>query len=92
MSDQEEKHSGTNKVRGQIDDALDELQGIADSIRLKMHLGSKEAKDHWEELEPKLHELQHETERVVERTSSEAKDLAADLKERFLKLKKDIGA
>ena len=91
MRDEENKHSGTDKVRNQVDDALDELQGIADKIRLNVHLGSKEAQDHWAELEPRLQELQQETEKVVERTTAEGKDLAADLKERFLKLKKDIG-
>lgn len=92
MSEEDKSHEGTEKVRGQIDDALDELQGIAETLRLKMHLGSKEAQAQWAELEPKMHELQGKTDKVVERTTAEAKDLAADLKQRFQKLKKDLGA
>ncbi len=86
MSDEE------NKVRAQVDDVLGELQRMADEIRLKVHLGSMEAKDEWKEIEPKLHELEKEADRMVNRTTEELKDLGDDLKTRFEKLKEDLGA
>jgi len=92
MSDEEKKEEGTGKVRAQVDDVLDDLQRMADEIRLKVHLGSMEAKTEWDEIEPKLKDFEHEAERVVGRTGEELKDLGADLKARFQKLKKDIGA
>ena len=93
MSDTDEKNeSGTDKVRAQVDEVLDELQQMADQIRLKVHLGSMEAKDEWGEVEPKLKDLEKEAERIVERTGAELEDLGADLKARFIKLKKDLGA
>ena len=94
MSDEnnDSEAQGTEKVREQVDDVLDELQRMADEIRLKVHLGSMEAKDEWKDVEPKLKDFEKEAERVVERTGDELKDLGQDLKARFLKLKKDLGA
>lgn len=83
--------TGTKKKQV-FEDAVDELQQMADQIRLKIHLGSMDAKDAWKELEPQLLELEREGERVVERTGAELQDLAKDLKQRFLKLKEDLGA
>ncbi len=37
-----------------IDKILQELRQKRDEIRLQIHLGSKEAKDEWEELEKKM--------------------------------------
>ncbi len=88
---EDDKKSG-DKVRAQVDDVLDELHRMADEIRLKVHLGSMDAKDEWKEVEPKLHDLQKEADRVVGRTTEELKDLGQDLKARFKKLKEDLGA
>ena len=90
--EQEQEHEGTEKVRAQVDDMLDELQKSADEIRVKIHLGSMEAKDQWKELEPKLQELEKGAEKIVERTGEELKSIGADLRSRFKKLKDDLGA
>jgi hypothetical protein len=41
-----------------IDRALVELRELRDQIRLKLRLGGMEARQRWEELEPKLEELE----------------------------------
>jgi hypothetical protein len=82
----------SDNVRGQVDDVLDELQRMADEIRLKVHLGSMEAKDEWKDVEPKLRQFEKKAEKIVERTGDELADLGADLKARFRKLKHDLGA
>ena len=89
MADEEKQHG---KVRAQMNDLVSEMQRMADEIRLKVHLGSMDAKDEWAEIEPKLADFEKEAERVVERTGDELKDLGADLKARFKKLKEDLGA
>jgi hypothetical protein len=87
-----EKVKATDKVREGVDDAVYELQRMADEIRVKIHLGSMDAKDTWKKLEPKLGELEKKSEQVVERTGAELQDLAKDLKKRFLKLKDELKA
>ena len=58
---------------------LRDLRGIGDEIRLKIKLGSMDAKSAWQELEPKLEKLeQHvesEGETIVESTAKLVKDL-----------------
>ena len=40
-----------------FEDLIDELKQKRDELRLKIHLGSKEAQDEWEELEKKMQEF-----------------------------------
>jgi SMC interacting uncharacterized protein involved in chromosome segregation len=40
-----------------FDDLLDELKQKRDELRLKIHLGSKEAQDEWQDLENKMQDF-----------------------------------
>ncbi|MGI9223796.1 MAG: hypothetical protein ACR2QX_04910 [Woeseiaceae bacterium] len=40
-----------------FDDLMDELKQKRDELRLKIHLGSKEAQDEWEDLEKKMQDF-----------------------------------
>jgi len=40
-----------------FDDLVDELKQKRDELRVQIHLGSKEVKDEWEELEEKMQEF-----------------------------------
>ena len=52
---------------------------MADEIRLKIHLAGMEARDTWNELEPKLRDLEH-------RAEAATSDVMDDLRERLSKL------
>ena len=41
----------------EFDDMVADLKQKRDELRLKIHLGSKEAQDEWEELEEKMQQL-----------------------------------
>jgi hypothetical protein len=41
-------------LRKDIDDALLELEKLADEVRVKIHLANMDARDAWQRLEPKL--------------------------------------
>ena len=41
-----------------------ELRGLADEIRLKVHLGSMDLKDSWRDVEPKLQEFEARLEKA----------------------------
>lgn len=40
-----------------FDDLMDELKQKRDELRLKIHLGSKEAQEEWEDLEKKMQDF-----------------------------------
>ena len=40
-----------------FDDLMDELKQKRDELRLKIHLGSKEAQDEWQDLEKKMQDF-----------------------------------
>jgi hypothetical protein len=58
----------TNRAAAELKDdlkrGLEHLRSLADEVRVRLHLGSMEAKNEWNRLEPHLHE--------VERTAREA--------------------
>jgi ElaB/YqjD/DUF883 family membrane-anchored ribosome-binding protein len=41
-------------MKKQVEDALTELEKLADEIRVRLHLAGMEAKDSWNKLEPRL--------------------------------------
>jgi HAMP domain-containing protein len=61
------------------DRALKELKQVRDQIRLKMHLAGMEAKQQWEELEPKLEEVERWFERGGERAATVMGTLVEEL-------------
>lgn len=58
---------------------IDTLRRMADEIHIKIHLAGMEAKDAWNELEPKLRELE-------QRAEAATTDVLDDLRERMSKL------
>ena len=58
---------------------IDTLRRMADEIRVKIHLAGMEAKDAWNELEPKLRGLE-------QRAEAATSDVLDDLRERLSKL------
>jgi hypothetical protein len=58
---------------------IDTLRRMADEIRVKIHLAGMEAKDAWNELEPKLRGLE-------QRAETATTDVLDDLRERMSKL------
>jgi vacuolar-type H+-ATPase subunit D/Vma8 len=47
---------------GDFEDLVADLKQKRDELRLKIHLGSKEAQDEWEELEEKMQEFSSKAE------------------------------
>lgn len=60
-----------------IDDLLDELKQKRDELRVQIHLGSKEAREEWEELEGKMKEFSRRAE--LERSTDGIGDAATRL-------------
>ena len=60
-------------------DLAGDILRVADEIRVRIHLAGMEAKDAWNELEPKLRELEH-------RAEAATSDVIDELRERMSKL------
>lgn len=49
------KHSATSELRKDVDHAMNDLEQLADEVRVKIHLAELDAKQMWEKtLEPRL--------------------------------------
>lgn len=44
----------TADIRKGVDEALDDLEQLAEKVRVKIHLAGMDARDAWEKLEPRL--------------------------------------
>lgn len=64
-----------------------ELKGLADQIRVRLHLAGMEAKDVWSKLEPKVHEFERKAEETGAEAVSELTKMGTELKDQLAKLK-----
>jgi hypothetical protein len=46
------------QLRAEMDRAMDHLRALRDEARVKVHLGSMEARDEWDRLQPVLREAE----------------------------------
>ncbi len=82
------EHKG--EIREQFEDVRNELQKLAGEIRLKIHLAGMDAKDTWNRLEPKIHEVEQRAERATEKVGHELQDMAQDLRARLRRLREEL--
>lgn len=61
--------------RSKIDDMLATLRTQRDELRLKLELGKAEAREEWDKLEKKWHEI----EQKMESAGKEAKEVSKDV-------------
>ena len=76
--------------RKDLDKMRDDLEGMADDLRVRIHLAGMDAKDAWNKLEPRVYDFQQRAESAVQKTSDELKDVAQDLKARMKRLRDSL--
>ena len=69
---------------------IDDLKRTRDELRLQIHLGSKEVRAEWAELEKRWHvfNAKAELDRTAGELSSAVHRLGSDLKEEYVRLRK----
>jgi hypothetical protein len=77
-------------LRDEVRREISELRGIGDEIRLKIKLGSMEARSAWNELEPKLENLERDVEAEGETILEATAQLAKDLKRAFVQFRDSV--
>jgi uncharacterized coiled-coil DUF342 family protein len=70
----------STKERSTIDELLSDLKQQRDELRVRIHLGTQEAKEEWSRLEDKLFQLNQQFAPVKDAVGETADDLWASLK------------
>ena len=74
-------------LKQDLQDTRDELKRTADEIKLKLHLAGMDAKDAWDEVQPRLAEFEKRFDSKAEEVGEELKALRAEVKQRLLNIK-----
>jgi hypothetical protein len=64
----------TAELRAEVKKGLERLQALRDELRVQSHLAGMDAKKRWDELEPKLADV----ERAAEEATEASRTLVAD--------------
>lgn len=71
----------TKKITDAIESEINDMQQLADEIRVKINLGSKDVRDGWEALELRLINLSAALDREGKQLKSETRALARSLRD-----------
>lgn len=71
----------TNDLKADLQKSLESLQTLRDEIRVRIHLAGMEAKDAWNELEPRLLGAEKLAEEVSEASRSAISDLVQKVRD-----------
>ena len=62
--------------RERMENELDELRRVRDELRVRIHLGKKDAQDRWQQLERRMGELEAHAKRAAQRTEAPLQEIA----------------
>ena len=79
-------------VKQDLEDTRDDLKQAADEIKLKMHLAGMDAKDAWDEIQPRLADFERRFDDKADEVSDELKALGSDIKQRLLNIKAKLNS
>jgi predicted nucleic acid-binding Zn-ribbon protein len=74
----------------QVQSMRDELQGLSDRIKLKLHLGEMELKKRYEQLEPSLKDFERKAEHMKSEVGGELKEAWSHLTNALSTIEKEL--
>lgn len=74
-------------LKQDLEATRDDLRRAADEIRLKLHLAGMDAKDAWNEIQPRLEDFENRFDTTADEVSEELKALGSEIKQRLLNIK-----
>jgi hypothetical protein len=74
-------------LKQDLEDTRADLKRAADEIRVKMHLAGMDAKDAWDDIQPRLEDFERRFDAKAGEVSEELKALGSDIKQRLLNIK-----
>ena len=79
-------------VKQDLEDTRNDLKRAADEIKLKLHLAGMDAKDAWEEVQPRLSDFEQRFDAKAEEVGEELKALGNDIMKRLQNIKSKISS
>lgn len=77
-------------LKQDLEDTRNDLRKTADEIKLKLHLAGMDAKDAWDEVQPRLADFEQRFDAKAEEVGEELKALGNDIKQRLLNIKSKL--
>lgn len=74
-------------LKDDLEETKADLQRMADEIRVKLHLASMDAKDAWDEIQPRITDFEQRFDATADEVSDELKALGGEIKKRLLNIK-----
>ena len=74
-------------IKQELEETRDDLRRAADEIKVKLHLAGMDAKDAWEQLQPRLTEFENRFDAKAGEVGEELKALGSEIKQRLLNIK-----
>jgi hypothetical protein len=73
--------STTNDLKNEMKKSLELLRTLRDEVRVQLHLGGMEAKQRWEQLEPRLEQVEQAAKEVTDASRAAVGEAVKTLKE-----------
>ena len=77
-------------LKQDLQETRDDLLRTADEIRVKLHLAGMDAKDAWDEVQPKLADFEQRFDAKADEIGDELKALGNEIKQRLLNIKSKL--
>jgi ElaB/YqjD/DUF883 family membrane-anchored ribosome-binding protein len=77
-------------LKQDIEDTRADLKRMADEIKVKLHLAGMDAKDAWNEIQPRLEDFEKRFDAKADDVSEELKALGGEIKQRLLNIKNKL--
>lgn len=80
-----------DQVTSQVNKSLDELRQLRDEIRVRLHLAGMEARERWNELEPRLSDAEVRVREATEAAADAARATLNDALKAFHSFRESLG-
>jgi len=77
-------------LKQDLEDTRNDLKRMADEIKVKLHLAGMDAKDAWDEIQPRLEDFEQRFDARADEVGEELKALGGEIKQRLLNIKKKL--
>ena len=77
-------------LKKDIEDTRQDLKRMADEIKVKLHLAGMDAKDAWDEIQPRLEDFEKRFDAKADDVGEELKALGGEIKQRLLNIKNKL--
>ena len=88
LDDEAEEIVAASDWRERTENELEELRRVRDELRVRLHLGKKDAQDRWQQLERKMGELEAHAKRAAQRAEAPLQELGDATRKLFDELRR----